>query len=1206
MRRRVPAGLKAFAYETASIPFYAPSKRWGFQGEPFKLMQKPIEPAESARHMVVPAGFEAKPFAAEPEIAKPICMAWDHRGRLWIVESTDYPNVKTADSRGKDRIKICEDTNGDGKADRFTVFADGLNIPTSLTFSHGGVIVHQAPETLFLKDTNGDDRADVRRVLFTGWGTNDTHAGPSNLHYGLDNWIYGIVGYSAFQGTVGGERVQFRQGFYRFKPDGSKLEYLRATNNNSWGLGMTEEGLLFGSTANGCASVFLAIPNRYYESVRGWSASALEPITASNQYFPATDKIRQVDWHGGFTAAAGHAIYTARAYPSWYWNKAAFVCEPTGHLAATMTLQPSGSGFSAYYGWNLAASDDEWTAPIVAEVGPDGQVWMIDWYNFIVQHNPTPQGFKTGKGNAYETPLRDKTHGRIYRVVHRDAPEATTRTVSLNPDDPSSLLAGLKSDNRFWRSHAQRLLVERDKGDVVPALIALVRDRSVDAIGLNPAAIHAIWTLKGLGLLDGGNDDARRAAESALDHPSAGVRRNALLALPRDEASSARMAASQTLADPDPQVRLAALLTIADLPPAPASAVAVADLLTAGSIRGDRWLLDAATGAAARNDLEFLKAVAAKHPKTENKTDLLAVTTRVAEHYARGGPANSVGSVLVSMAGGEPQIAESIVSGLTRGWPRGVAVTIPADVDAAIRQLAKNLPAAGRGALVNLASRWGVASLEPLALEIAETFLKTAGDDSQVEAKRISAATDLVEFRPRDDSVPGKLMGLITPRTSPTLAAGLIESLAKGESPAVGQALLEVLPSLTPGVRPRVTKVLLARREWTAALVDGLERGVIGASELTLDQKQALASYPEAKLQERAKRLFERGGGLPDPDRQQVIDRIAPLVLEGGDPSAGKKVFVEQCSKCHRHGGEGGRVGPDLSGMAAHPRAELLVHVLDPSRSVEGNFVQYTVATTDGRVVNGLLSSESKNAIELTDAEGKPHVIARDQIDQIAASKKSLMPEGFEKQVNPAQLADLLAFLTNRGKFLPLDLRKVATIVSTRGMFYDHDADPERLIFADWTPKEFAGVPFLLVDPQGDRVPNVILLNGPNGAFPPRMPKSIEIPCNTSARAIHFLSGIGGWAYNGGEVHPTVSLIVRIHYSGGQTEDHPLSNGVHFADYIRVVDVPESKLAFKLRNQQVRYFSIPTKLDQRIEHITLIKGPDATAPVIMAITLESR
>ena len=164
----------------------------------------------------------------------------------------------------------------------------------------------------------------------------------------------------------------------------------------------------------------MPIPNRYYESVRGWSPSVLQNIADSNRFFPITENVRQVDWHGGFTAGAGHALYTARTYPKHYWNRTAFVAEPTGHLVATFTLHPDGTRLPLAQRLEPLASDDEWTSPILAEVGPDGQVWVIDWYNFIVQHNPTPEGFKTGKGSAYETPLRDKTHGRIYRIVAKD------------------------------------------------------------------------------------------------------------------------------------------------------------------------------------------------------------------------------------------------------------------------------------------------------------------------------------------------------------------------------------------------------------------------------------------------------------------------------------------------------------------------------------------------------------------------------------------------------------------------------------------------------------------------------------------------------------------------------------------------------------------------------------------------------------------
>ena len=322
---------------------------------------------------------------------------------------------------------VCEDTDNNGRADKVTVFAEGMSIPTSITFARGGVIVFDATQTVFLKDTDGDGRADVREVLFGTWNMRDTHGGPSNMQYGLDNWVWAMQGYNDSRLTVGGETHRFRQGFFRFKvgepakagtPTVEKLEYVRSTNNNTWGFGMSEEGIIFGSTANGNPSEYMPIPNRYYESVRGWAPSlVLRGIADSNRFMPITEHVRQVDWHGGFTAAAGHALYTARNYPKEYWNRTAFVSEPTGHLVATFILRAEGSHFRSNYPFNLAASDDEWTAPIMAEVGPDGNVWVIDWYNFIVQHNPTPQGFRTGRGAAYENDLRDKKHGRIYRII---------------------------------------------------------------------------------------------------------------------------------------------------------------------------------------------------------------------------------------------------------------------------------------------------------------------------------------------------------------------------------------------------------------------------------------------------------------------------------------------------------------------------------------------------------------------------------------------------------------------------------------------------------------------------------------------------------------------------------------------------------------------------------------------------------------------
>ncbi len=1203
-RPRVAAGAPAFSYESApaDIPNYLPGRQWGTQGDAIKRMQKPLSPADSRKHLVVPGGFEPQLFAAEPEIKKPICMTWDHRGRLYIAESVDYPNMKgRSGAPGRDRITILEDTDGDGRADSFKVFALGLNIPTSLVYANGGLIVLQAPDTLFLKDEDGDDKADTRKVLFTGWGTGDTHAGPSNLRYGFDNWIWGIVGYSAFRGTVGGERHQFGQGLFRFKPDGSKLEFLRSTTNNSWGVGFSEDGLVFGSTANGCPSVYLPVPNRFYEMVRGLAPRALQSITATNQFYPITDQVRQVDFHGGFTAAAGHALYTARAYPREYWNQTAFVTEPTGHLAATFTLERKGADVAAYYGWNLLASDDEWTAPIAAEVGPDGQVWVIDWYNYIVQHNPTPHGFKTGRGSAYETPLRDQTHGRIYRVVYKGSPKSSAPR--LDPARPDSLASALASDNQFWRMHAQRLLVERGHGDVLPALADLVKNRAVDAIGLNVGAIHALCALAGLAGAPGGEPALRAAALGALGHPSAGVRAMALRVLPRDEKAAERIARANLLDDPDAQVRLAACLALAESAPSATAAAALAQALVHGFARGDRVLADAATAAAARNDFEFLKIVA--HPsngRLDGETRL--VLARVAEHWARGAPVDRAPALLAALSQGDPAIASVIVTGLAKGWPKDHPVALDRGGEDALVKLSTGLDPEARGRLVRLVGLWGNQSLDRIGAEMARTLLTLVQDAAQSDAKRIDAGRQLVELRAWDDALAQSILEQVGPRTSPALSVGLVEAVGAGKAPGAGKALAALISTLAPAARAAAIKALLTRAEWTGSLMTALEQNQVRLAELDLDQKQALAAHPDRAIARRARRIMAQGGGLPDPDRARVIEALAAQVSTGGDPARGKVVFKEQCAKCHRHGTEGGQVGPDLTGSAALPRNELLIHILDPSRSVEGNFVQYSVATTDGRVLAGLLAAETRTAIELLDAEGKRQTILRDDIDQMTASKKSLMPEGFEKQIPAADLNHLLAFLTQRGKYLPLDIRKAATIVSTRGMFNDADSEAERMVLADWSTKTVAGVPFVLVDPQGDRVPNVILLHAPQGEFPPRMPKSVELPCHAQARAVHLLSGVSGWGFPYGR-KGTVSLIVRFHYTDGSVEDHPLENGVQFADYIRVVDVPGSTLAFTLKGrQQVRYLRIEPKKRDSIDRIEFVKGPDRSAPVVMAVTVE--
>ncbi len=589
--------------------------------DPAPKYQMPLTPEESQKLIQVSPGFKLELFASEPNIINPIAMNWDEKGRLWVVETVDYPNtVRDDKGSGDDRIKICEDTNGDGKADKFTIFAENLNIPTSFTFVNGGILVSQAPNFLFLKDTDGDDKADVKEIIMEGWGVFDTHAGPSNLQYGIDNKIYGAVGYSGFKGSISGVAHEFGQGIYRFDKNFGAFEFLTRTSNNTWGLGITESNSIFASTANNTHSVFMGIPNKNLKDVEGISLKGSQKIDGHYAMLPITQNIRQVDVFGGFTAAAGHHFYTARSFPRQYWNKTAFVCEPTGGVVHTAMIEKDGAGYKEWDGGNLMASSDEWVSPVEAKVGPDGAVWVLDWYNFIVQHNPTPTvargGYDAvnGPGNAYINPLRDKERGRVWRISPKDSKKITT--LKLDKKDSPGLVKALTNDNMFWRLTAQRLLVENGDMRVLPSLYKLIEDRGVDALGLNPGALHALWTLEGLGAI-APDSEALKVVKSALTHPSAAVKKAVIQILPRNEKTDEFLLESNVLTDTDPKVQLAALLYFSESRPSLELGEKLYQLSQDKQVVADNWLATALYATSSKHYEGFTKAFMAANPKFE-------------------------------------------------------------------------------------------------------------------------------------------------------------------------------------------------------------------------------------------------------------------------------------------------------------------------------------------------------------------------------------------------------------------------------------------------------------------------------------------------------------------------------------------------------------------------------------------------------------
>jgi putative heme-binding domain-containing protein len=430
--------------------------------------------------------------------------------------------------------------------------------------------------------------------------------------------------------------------------------------------------------------------------------------------------------------------------------------------------------------------------------------------------------------------------------------------------------------------------------------------------------------------------------------------------------------------------------------------------------------------------------------------------------------------------------------------------------------------------------------------------------------------------------------------------------------------------------------VLLEQPDSTNALLDTIAAGKFEIAGLSLEQIAALRAHPIQSIRTRADELITQQGASPDPDRQEALAKLLPVAEAAGNAERGKELFAKHCAVCHMHGGVGETIAPDLTGMFVHPKKHILENIIDPSRDVETNFRSYSIIS-NGKVYVGMYAGESRTTVTMVDSTGKRHVIQRTEIEEIYSSTKSLMPDGFEKVLARSDLADILEFLATRQRFVPLRLSAVATTSSADWPFgrrpwrRDDEAGERRssdgrrgagrdsrsegtgrrggrdeglLALTDWKPKTVGGVPFSFVDPQDGAVKNIVLLGGSSARFGRDLPGSVRLPCGLPAKKFHLLSGvsIGGFPFYPDK---STTLIVRFHYEDGQTEDHELKNGVHFANYRQREDVPESEFAFRMGDQQMRYITLePKRPDAMITDIEFIKGDDPTLPIVLAMTAE--
>lgn len=588
------AAAQRKAFQTPEFSYSDQEWAPNYEGrDPQPPMQNASTPQQATDSLIVPAGFRAELFASEPMIVNPIAMAWDERGRCWVAESPDYPNSLDENHVGKDRISILEDTDGDGLADKKTVFRDKLNLPTSILKVKGGILVTQAPDLLFLRDDNNDDICDAVEVVFSGFGRWDTHAGPSNLKWGLDNSIWGSVGYASFTHADG---RRFGSGLWSWKQSDKEPEFQAQFTNNTWGLGLRDDGEVFGSTANGAPSFFMGAAKSLLQKTAPNSPGAA-PVANTALFHPALAILRQGDYFGQYTSAAGHSFATGSHTPLGWNDRTAFVCGPTGHLVGRLDSYADASGWRTRDAFNLCVSVDDWFCPVQAEVGPDGAIWIADFSQFIILHNlpgNPERGLPSvdyGDGNAHLNPLRDTSHGRIFRLVREGAPLVEMDLVNA---DAQELVAVLNHPNQFWRTTARRLIVENNHTE------------AIEYLRLMPG-VEDLRTLSGLNAL--ANDAGYRYLGTALKSPDVALVKTALAVLPASDQGAELLAESALLDSPSADLRRHAMMAAARMPESAALGVALAGRALMEDT-GDPWLPQVMAAAIAAHANPFLAAAA--------------------------------------------------------------------------------------------------------------------------------------------------------------------------------------------------------------------------------------------------------------------------------------------------------------------------------------------------------------------------------------------------------------------------------------------------------------------------------------------------------------------------------------------------------------------------------------------------------------------
>jgi putative heme-binding domain-containing protein len=995
--------LFVIAMSVATGPARAEQPTPGRQQVPHGQDRPPgpaLSPAEAIARMRVPDGFHVELVAAEPDLVNPVAMTFDERGRIWVTESLEYPRHSAGP--GRDRIKILEDTDGDGKVDKVTIFADGLNIPSGIAVGHGGVWVCNSPDILFLQDTDGDGKADRREVVVTGFGRDDTHELPNSLTWGPDGYLYGLNGvFNPAHVRSGGRDYNFTCAMFRINPRTRRFELFCEGTSNPWGIAYDDVGSAFVSAC--------VIDHLWHLAETGYYHRQGGP------YPPYTWQIGSIaSFKHQKAAYCGLHYFDSEAYPPQY-RRRLYMGNIHGGCINVDTLKRDGSTYAAEPAPDFLTANDAWFMPVSQQTGPDGCLYILDWYD---------------RYHCYQDAGRDpagidRLKGRLYRVRYQETPRVWG--FDLGKETDATLLARLPLEsNGYFRDSIVRLLAERHDPGTRIELQRLILSPLPDL----KARLYALRALAGSLVTAGARADDEFLI-ALLSDPEPALRAWAVRIAGNSDAEAGYAPANQWQANRvSPAVRRLVIAAAHDISPDVRLQAAIAARKVAGSEgavsvlieilshSGDDPLIPHIVWNSLQPLMENWSATIVRRLSESNFEHNPILTELAPRTFARLLDAKTIdGDALreifhLALAAPRPTAAQRCLRVL--GEHIQNRELTGARLDAVERALASDVHAlltrSHQGPLfvevALLAASWG----DPDGTEIARVM---AADPKSSERRRLAAIEALASAN--DPWILKLAETLLTApqQIPPGFRIRLFGALARLDVPRVAGLVLDQYDRLAPDEKPVAIELLTQRVAWSKQLLASIAAGHVPAHDLNLSQVRKLLAFGDKQLIDE---VHARWGSIREgrnPEREQVITHMRQLIRAGhGDATNGEKVFQRICAQCHKIHGQGNDVGPEITHNGRASFDQLLSNVFDPNLVIGAGYRAVVVVTNQGRVLTGLLAEDNPQRVVLKIQGGKIETVPRSDIDTVRISNISLMPEQIENQMTSKEIVDLFTFLS--------------------------------------------------------------------------------------------------------------------------------------------------------------------------------------------------